>query len=66
MNPVQTQQEETEFPALLVEAIAAHHPDVLPERPTSVGDIVAVANFACDGAGLACGPAGASRGLCCG
>ncbi len=47
--------ERWKFPALLVEAIAAHHPDVLPERPTSVGDIVAVANFACDGAGLACG-----------
>ncbi|MCC6388173.1 MAG: HDOD domain-containing protein [Dehalococcoidia bacterium] len=47
--------ERWKFPMLLVDAIGAHHPGVLPSRPNSAGDIVAMANFACDDAGLSCG-----------
>lgn len=47
--------ERWKFPTLLVDAIAAHHPEHLPERLGSVGDIIAVANYACDATGLSCG-----------
>jgi putative nucleotidyltransferase with HDIG domain len=43
------------FPEPLVEAIRRHHPDRPVAALESLGDIVAVANMACNREGLACG-----------
>lgn len=43
------------FPEPLVEAIRGHHPPLPVTRITSLGDIVALANFACNRSGMSCG-----------
>ena len=43
------------FPAALVEAIGTHHPERVPRRLETLGDVVAAANLACNREGLACG-----------
>ncbi len=43
------------FPADLVEGIADHHPERIPRRLETLGDVVAAADMACNREGLACG-----------
>lgn len=43
------------FPNHLVQAIRNHHPEELPTTLTTLNDVVAVANHACNREGLACG-----------
>lgn len=43
------------FPAELVGGISAHHPERIPRRLETLGDVVAAANLACNREGIACG-----------